>query len=78
MKEIENILGIQDRKNRGHGLQFKVKWARVKKAPSWESADLLIQEFPEQLAEYTFSLGLVKQKNLIKKYEKIEDLMASC
>ena len=59
MKEIETILGIQDRKNRGHGLQFKVKWARVKIAPSWESADLLIQEFPEQLAQYISSLGPV-------------------
>lgn len=77
MKKIEKILGDQDRKCRGTGLQFKIKWAGVNVAPAWEQAGLIAEHFPMELKEYITKLGPKRQKNLLKNYTIIEELFAN-
>lgn len=76
MKEVRRIHDHRNRKDRGKGLEFKIEWDRANILPGWESADLIIKEFPAKLATYVRNLSSRRQRALINRYEEIQDLIA--
>lgn len=75
MGEIESILCHRDRRNRGRGLEFKVKWAGIKIPPTWELAQTMIDHFPRRTAQYLKTLSDRSIGNIVKKYDKIVEIL---